>query len=83
MLVTPIASHTLTFRVVVVPDTAVIDMSLKSTQESVFLTVDGQVDCYQRGGFMSAFGNLQARPSWIESNNNSFSGYFAEQTQVG
>ncbi|PYV43519.1 MAG: NAD(+) kinase [Acidobacteria bacterium] len=43
MLVTPIASHTLTFRSLVVPDTVTIEMSLKATQESVYLTVDGQV----------------------------------------
>ena len=42
MLVTPIASHTLTFRSLVVPDSASIELSLKATQESVFLTVDGQ-----------------------------------------
>jgi NAD+ kinase len=42
MQVTPIASHTLTFRSLVIPDTAVVEMSLKPTQESVFLTVDGQ-----------------------------------------
>ena len=43
MLITPIASHTLTFRSLVVPDSVTIEMSLKVTQESVFLTVDGQV----------------------------------------
>jgi len=43
MLITPIASHTLTFRSLVVPDDVTIEMSLKTTQESVFLTVDGQV----------------------------------------
>jgi len=42
MLVTPIASHTLTFRSLVVPDSSTIEMSLKATQESVFLTIDGQ-----------------------------------------
>ena len=43
MLITPIASHTLTFRSLVVPDTVVIEMSFKATHEPVFLTVDGQV----------------------------------------
>ena len=37
MLITPIASHTLTFRSLVVPDSVVVEMSLKATQESVFL----------------------------------------------
>jgi NAD+ kinase len=43
MVITPIASHTLTFRSLVVPDTANLEMSFKTTQEPVFLTVDGQV----------------------------------------
>jgi NAD+ kinase len=43
MLITPIASHTLTFRSLVVPDTVVIEMSFKATHEPVYLTVDGQV----------------------------------------
>ena len=43
MLITPIASHTLTFRSLVVPDNVTVEMSLKATQESVFLTIDGQV----------------------------------------
>ncbi len=49
MLVTPIASHTLTFRSLLVPDTVSIEMSLKATQESVFLTVDGQVGLALKG----------------------------------
>ena len=43
MVITPIASHTLTFRSLVVPDTVNLEMSFKTTQEPVFLTVDGQV----------------------------------------
>lgn len=49
MLVTPIASHTLTFRALVVPDGVTIEMSLKATQESVYLTVDGQVGLALKG----------------------------------
>jgi NAD+ kinase len=43
MLITPIASHTLTFRSLVVPDAATLEMSFKTPHEPVFLTVDGQV----------------------------------------
>jgi NAD+ kinase len=43
MLITPIASHTLTFRSLVVPDAATLEMSFKTTHGPVFLTVDGQV----------------------------------------
>jgi NAD+ kinase len=43
MLVTPIASHTLTFRSLVIPDRAIVEMSFQPTRETVFLTVDGQV----------------------------------------
>jgi NAD+ kinase len=49
MLVTPIASHTLTFRSLVVPDNVTVEMSLKATQESVFLTIDGQVGLPLKG----------------------------------
>jgi NAD+ kinase len=49
MLVTPIASHTLTFRALVVPDSVTVEMSLKATQESVYLTVDGQVGLALKG----------------------------------
>ncbi len=41
--ITPIASHTLTFRSLVVPDTVNLEMSFKTKLEPVFLTVDGQV----------------------------------------
>lgn len=43
MLVTPIASHTLTIRSLVIPDRALVEMSFKPTRETVFLTVDGQI----------------------------------------
>lgn len=43
IIVTPICAHTLTNRPIVLPDTAVIEISVKSQRESVYLTVDGQV----------------------------------------
>jgi NAD+ kinase len=43
MIVTPICSHTLTNRPIVLPGDVLIEMTLKSEQEEVHLTVDGQV----------------------------------------
>lgn len=40
---TPICPHTLTNRPIVIPDTALVEISLKSVAEDVFLTLDGQV----------------------------------------
>ena len=42
-IVTPICPHTLTNRPLVVPDSAKIEVVVKTESESVFLTVDGQV----------------------------------------
>jgi NAD+ kinase len=43
ILVTPICAHTLTNRPLVLPDTAQIEISVRSQRESAYLTVDGQV----------------------------------------
>ena len=42
-IVTPICGHTLTNRPLVVPDTATIEIIVKSQREAAYLTVDGQV----------------------------------------
>jgi NAD+ kinase len=42
-LVTPICAHTLTNRPLVLPDTAHIEIGVKSQREAAYLTVDGQV----------------------------------------
>lgn len=42
-IVTPICAHTLTNRTIVLPDTVTLEVTMKSHQESVYLTVDGQV----------------------------------------
>ena len=42
-IVTPICAHTLTNRPIVLPDSAQIEVEVKSQRESVYLTVDGQV----------------------------------------
>jgi NAD+ kinase len=42
-LITPICAHTLSNRPLVLPDTATIDVVVKSQREAAYLTVDGQV----------------------------------------
>ena len=41
--ITPICPHTLTNRPVILPDTALLEVVLKSEHEDVYLTLDGQV----------------------------------------
>ena len=43
MVVTPICSHTLTNRPIVLPDGVKIEIMLRSAQDEVYVTVDGQV----------------------------------------
>jgi len=43
LIMTPICPHTLTNRPVVLPDDSVLTITLKSENEDVFLTLDGQV----------------------------------------
>ena len=43
IILTPICPHTLTNRPIVLPDNALIEITLKSPAEDVFLTLDGQV----------------------------------------
>ncbi len=42
VVVTPICPHTLSLRPVVVPDTSVIEVTLETPREEVYLTLDGQ-----------------------------------------
>ena len=42
-IITPICAHTLTNRPIVLRDTATIEVAVKGVEESVYLTVDGQV----------------------------------------
>ena len=42
-IITPICAHTLSNRPIVLPDSASIEVAVKSQRESVYLTVDGQV----------------------------------------
>jgi len=41
--ITPICPHTLTNRPLIIPDTAVLEVALRSGTEDVYLTLDGQV----------------------------------------
>src|SRR5262245_18689472 len=72
MLVTPIASHTLTFRTLVVPDTVTVEMSLKATQESVYLTVDGQIGLALKGEDRIRVRKSAIALELIESSNKNF-----------
>jgi NAD+ kinase len=45
IVLTPICSHTLTNRPIVLPDQVSIEICLKSISEDVFLTLDGQTGC--------------------------------------
>jgi NAD+ kinase len=42
-IITPIAAHTLTNRPLVLPNSATIEVAVKTQRESAYLTVDGQV----------------------------------------
>lgn len=42
-IVTPICAHTLTNRSIVLPDSVTLDITMKHHQESVYVTIDGQV----------------------------------------
>lgn len=72
MLVTPIASHTLTFRSLVIPDTSMVEMSLKPTQESVFLTVDGQVGLALKGDDHICVCKSASTIELVDSSNKNF-----------
>jgi NAD+ kinase len=45
VVLTPICPHALTLRPVVVPDESVIEITLETPREEVFLTLDGQEGC--------------------------------------
>ena len=72
MLITPIASHTLTFRTLVVPDNVVVELSLEATQESVFLTVDGQIGLALKGDDLLQVCKSAGCIELVESANKNF-----------
>ena len=50
IIVNPICPHTITNRPLVVPDTATVKVILKTTNQNVHITLDGQVGMPLRGG---------------------------------
>lgn len=83
MLVTPIASHTLTFRSLVVPDEVTVQMCLKPTQESVFLTVDGQIGLALQGNDHIEVRKSAVTIELIESTSRSFFDILREKLKWG
>lgn len=62
-IVTPICAHTLTNRPLVVPDSATIEVVIKSQRESAYLTVDGQVGIAAHSEDVV---RLKKSASWVE-----------------
>jgi NAD+ kinase len=60
MIVTPICSHTLTNRPIVLPGNVKIEITLRSEHDDVYITVDGQV-----GGALPMDGNLTVEKSGV------------------
>lgn len=50
LLITPVAPHALTHRPLVVPDSAVIEVVLRSEEEMAYLSLDGQPGIHLRDG---------------------------------
>jgi NAD+ kinase len=71
-LVTPICAHTLSNRPIVLPDTAQIEVRVTSQEESVFLTVDGQVGIAVRSGDCVCMKKAAAPIEIIRPSNKSY-----------
>lgn len=72
-ILTPIAPHTLTNRPIVLPDSATIEITVKSQHESVYLTMDGQVGIAARHDDTV---RIQRADSSVEIIQSSEKGYF-------
>ncbi|MEW5978020.1 MAG: NAD(+)/NADH kinase [Acidobacteriota bacterium] len=72
MLVTPICSHTLTFRSLVVPDTVEVELSLQAIKEPVYLTVDGQIGLELEPSDILRVRKSPATITIVESENKNF-----------
>lgn len=72
-IVTPICAHTLTNRPLVVPDTATIEVVVKSQRESAYLTVDGQVGL---AAHSEDIVRLKKSASWVNLIQPDRRGYF-------
>jgi NAD+ kinase len=62
-IVTPICGHTLTNRPVVLPDSAMVEVIVKSQRESSYVTVDGQVGIAARSEDVV---RMKKAASWVE-----------------
>jgi NAD+ kinase len=62
-IITPICGHTLTTRPIVVPDSAKIEVVVKSERESSYVTVDGQVGIAARSEDIV---RMKKASSWVE-----------------
>ena len=77
-LVTPICAHTLTNRPLVLPDTAQIEIAVKSQREAAYLTVDGQVGLAAHSDDSV---RLRKAPSYVEIIQPPSRNYFEILTQ--
>lgn len=71
-VVTPICAHTLTNRPIVLPQTAVIEIAVKSQRESVYLTVDGQVGIAVRSDDLARIRQADSYVELIKSSQKSY-----------
>jgi len=72
-IVTPICAHTLTHRPLVLPNTATIEVAVKSQREAAYLTADGQVGITAHSEDLV---RLKKAPSYVELIQPPHMGYF-------
>ncbi len=72
-IITPICAHTLTNRPLVLPDSATIEIVVKSEKESAHLTVDGQVGVAIESEDVV---RIRKSPSWVELIQSPHKNYF-------
>jgi NAD+ kinase len=67
MILTPISPHTLTNRPIVIPNTAIIKVILKTQEEGTTVTFDGQVGCSLRHDDVAEIRAAEAKIKLIRS----------------
>jgi NAD+ kinase len=72
LVITPICPHTLTNRPIVVPGGATVVLCLKSEEEDVFLTLDGQVGVELRRGDVMTIRTAPQRTLLVSSRTRDF-----------
>jgi NAD+ kinase len=73
IIVNPICPHTITNRPLVVPDTATVKVILKTTNQNVHITLDGQVGMPLQGGDVV---EVKKAPSYIQLIRSPYKTYF-------